>query len=238
MILQSVTHTHISTRQHVLVDLRPYVCIYRECGDPDRTYPSQSMFFEHEALKHQNTGVYWINCIQAPDCLFCGEKLPDTDRGRHVGRHMEEIAFLVVTKPYEDWEFYSDGASNPSLSGVPHSPLESPDALLTQTLQDDSAHRMRHFPDVDFSTSGQDDWTNYHFPIDPWAPQGTIEHPYGLPTYSGMNAGLLYNERSERDVRVQLYYNADPNREDGLYHCPDPNKDGCTRTEKLKCNYE
>ena len=48
------------------------------------------------------------NCIA---CLFCGEVLPEppeAEYARHVGRHMEEIAFAVVTKPYEDWEFYSD----------------------------------------------------------------------------------------------------------------------------------
>lgn len=33
------------------------------------------------------------------------------ERSRHVGRHMEEIAFTVVTKPYEDWEFYSEASS-------------------------------------------------------------------------------------------------------------------------------
>lgn len=25
---------------------------------------------------------------------------------------MEEVAFAVVTKPYEEWEFYSDSASD------------------------------------------------------------------------------------------------------------------------------
>lgn len=30
---------------------------------------------------------------------------------RHICRHMEEIAFTVVTKPYEDWDFYSDASS-------------------------------------------------------------------------------------------------------------------------------
>ena len=30
---------------------------------------------------------------------------------RHVGRHLEETAFAVVTKTYDDWEFYSDLSS-------------------------------------------------------------------------------------------------------------------------------
>jgi len=48
-------------------------------------------------------------------CLFCGERLSDlmySERYQHIGRHMAEIAFGFVTKPYEDWEFYSDSSSN------------------------------------------------------------------------------------------------------------------------------
>ena len=42
-------------------------------------------------------------------CLFCNENIAfgRTERVRHIGRHMEEIAFTVVTKPYEEWDFYS-----------------------------------------------------------------------------------------------------------------------------------
>ena len=46
-------------------------------------------------------------------CLFCGDVLYEAERDKyagHVGRHMEEIAFAVVTKPYEAWDFYSDSS--------------------------------------------------------------------------------------------------------------------------------
>ena len=44
-----------------------------------------------------------------PKCLFCNEDIgfDRTKRVRHIGRHMEEIAFAIVTKPYEKWDFYS-----------------------------------------------------------------------------------------------------------------------------------
>ena len=47
-------------------------------------------------------------------CLFCGENdLPtEISRRRHVERHMEEVAFAVVSKSYEEWEFYSDSSSS------------------------------------------------------------------------------------------------------------------------------
>lgn len=33
------------------------------------------------------------------------------ERIRHVGHHMEETALTVVTRPYEDWDFYSVASS-------------------------------------------------------------------------------------------------------------------------------
>ena len=46
-------------------------------------------------------------------CLFCGVDKLDIEGSirRHIERHMEEIAFAVVSKSYEEWEFYSDSSS-------------------------------------------------------------------------------------------------------------------------------
>ena len=43
-------------------------------------------------------------------CPFCGENNLHIKRSRrrHVERHMEEVAFAVVSKPYEEWDFCSD----------------------------------------------------------------------------------------------------------------------------------
>ena len=45
-------------------------------------------------------------------CIFCGEQTGGKTNNleKHVGRHMEEIAFAVVRKPYEEWDFYSDSS--------------------------------------------------------------------------------------------------------------------------------
>ena len=100
------------SRIHVLEDLRPYLCTYEECEDANKNYPSWSDFIGHEFWAHQ----YY----KKAECIFCGELLPAslTVRGRHIGRHMEEIAFAVVTKPYEAWAFYSDSASDQSPSSA------------------------------------------------------------------------------------------------------------------------
>ena len=55
-------------------------------------------------------------------CIFCGEATvgKNNDREKHIGRHMEEIAFAVVRKPYDQWEFYSDssGPRSPELGSA------------------------------------------------------------------------------------------------------------------------
>ncbi len=47
-------------------------------------------------------------------CPLCQATIAQGDRtfARHVGRHLEEIAFAVVTKAYEEWQFYDDTSSS------------------------------------------------------------------------------------------------------------------------------
>ncbi|KAI9836029.1 MAG: hypothetical protein M1819_001640 [Sarea resinae] len=45
-------------------------------------------------------------------CKFCGEKINVhqvhlKDQAAHIAQHMEEIAFAVLAKQYNDWDFYS-----------------------------------------------------------------------------------------------------------------------------------
>ena len=80
---------------------------------------------KHEILSHSDRlGISPFSGSTSPIenqsfvCPFCGTRLgggkgPDS-RGRHVGRHMEEIAFTVVSKVYSDWEFYSDSSTTGS----------------------------------------------------------------------------------------------------------------------------
>lgn len=47
-------------------------------------------------------------------CPLCLENIVLSDLfSRHIARHMEDISFSVVTKSYEDWDFY-DGSSGSS----------------------------------------------------------------------------------------------------------------------------
>jgi hypothetical protein len=56
----------------------------------------------------------------------------------HAGQHMDEIAFAVVTKPYKDWEFYTDSSS--SRSG---SDLDTYFGVPTGDAEHDARRRQR-----------------------------------------------------------------------------------------------
>ena len=96
-------------------DLRPYVCTARDCDHSSESFASLVEYVYHEVEFHglKTRGESFV-------CIFCGERT-ETGKGnnsgvRHVGRHMEEIAFTVVPKAYEEWEFYSESSSTSSYS--------------------------------------------------------------------------------------------------------------------------
>ena len=102
-------------------DLRPYTCTAEDCSQPEKTYSTVKYYLRHEILSHEVP--YSVDPIDgfakrvgnSITCLFCGQRTTEgrgqNSRGRHVGQHMEEIAFMVVPKAYEDWEFYSEALS-------------------------------------------------------------------------------------------------------------------------------
>ncbi len=109
-------------RKHVMNDLRPYVCTFLNCSQAGKTYASRSALLGHEIKVHagESRSLESLETFMQSlhkDCFFCGKVLNKAgvinleERIRHVGRHMEEIAFTIVTKPYEDWEFYSDAST-------------------------------------------------------------------------------------------------------------------------------
>ena len=104
-----------STRAHVMRDLQPYMCIFRECHESMSTYGSRFRFETH-IIYHETYGSNFKYREPFFDgrCSICGEALKDKLEKsiRHVARHLEEIAFAVATKPYEDWEFYSETSAS------------------------------------------------------------------------------------------------------------------------------
>jgi hypothetical protein len=93
-------------RKHILQDLEPYLCPLEFCDNSTQNFTTWNRLHEH--LHHSHPSQVAAMCLSS--CVFCDQKIEGTIRDlmRHIGRHMEEIAFAVVPRAYEDWAFYSD----------------------------------------------------------------------------------------------------------------------------------
>lgn len=89
-------------REHVMNDLRPYVCTYSDCSQADKTYASRSAFLRHELSIHGRQDCISflfrpLNDFEKKNMHILQKKAPFgagwCERSRHVGRHMEEISF-------------------------------------------------------------------------------------------------------------------------------------------------
>lgn len=103
-------------------DLRPYLCMVEECIRSATPYTSRKHWVNHLVETHPCDFFFRYRC---PFCQEYIQRFNKRLRGRRIGCHMEEIAFTVVPKRYEDWEFYSgsskgqDGDKNPIMDSKP-----------------------------------------------------------------------------------------------------------------------
>lgn len=151
------------------------MCTYRDCDSPTNTYPSLLAAQTHELSLHPSSGQNPADNERV--CPFCDDQpTPGASACRHIGRHMEEIAFSVVSIPYEDWSFYSDSSLVGSSKDLSISWED--EALSACEHQSQSTHAV--------SSHGSDS-TRHQAPIHSqfkqevqW-PQGTSEKIYGRP---------------------------------------------------------
>src|SRR5580700_74428 len=85
-------------------DLRPYMCIISDCPAGEVMYSHRTGLLEHIASKHMDD--------KRAQCPFChlddipgGLKLSMPAFIKHIGHHMEEVAFGVVARAHEDWSY-------------------------------------------------------------------------------------------------------------------------------------
>lgn len=97
-------------RFHVLDDLEPYQCVEEQCPLPDMTWTRLARLVDHYATDHPDSPLMVSASISCP---FCESEMAGTtdERFRHLGRHMEDLAFSVVPRQYEEWDFYTDKGS-------------------------------------------------------------------------------------------------------------------------------
>lgn len=96
------------------MDLQPYLCPLPDCHTAEATF-SRRAHSEAHMISHKTPVTeqcpfcsVWEH-LESPGCLSAYTK--------HIARHMEEIAFAVVTTPHEAW-LYAETASAVSVNNT------------------------------------------------------------------------------------------------------------------------
>ena len=147
-----------SWTKHLFRDLKPYVCIYRDCDTPEKLYDTRSQWFQHIHESHQ----IMVDSLMCPLCKEFQQSLKSFER--HLARHLEELALFVLpqsdsnkinvgfgietdSSSREDVKFRQSGKDDADNTGENvdqdiHNPSE-----LTEDLKQDRLKRIRLLPD-------------------------------------------------------------------------------------------
>lgn len=100
--------------RHIFRDLMPYVCILPECSTPNKLYGGRRQWHHHVQQTHASAsstdGTY--------DCSICKQgSLPTVKFQQHVGKHLEQLALVLLPRTYEDDDENEEGTDE-NLSNV------------------------------------------------------------------------------------------------------------------------
>ncbi|RDW78921.1 uncharacterized protein DSM5745_05773 [Aspergillus mulundensis] len=76
-------------RRHIMRDLRPYVCTFRHCKDPDQQYDTFTEWVTHESSSHG------VRVADLRTCLICAQQNQTT---HHVASHLRRIACFAFPR--------------------------------------------------------------------------------------------------------------------------------------------
>jgi len=105
-----------------------YHCAIKDCHETFNDLRARINHIKtHPLGPVRSTPEVMANPVEGSDCLFCGKRIEagKLNLARHLGRHMEEISFAVITKTYEDWESYEHSSHADSLDSPPVIPIQN-----------------------------------------------------------------------------------------------------------------
>ncbi|KAF3009071.1 hypothetical protein E8E14_007699 [Neopestalotiopsis sp. 37M] len=87
------------TRQHLINDLKPYICIHQDCSTNTHPYPSRDAWINHMERNHKTSDL-----LTDFICPFCHEVKEGETRGilTHVSKHLEDIAAVILPRDESD----------------------------------------------------------------------------------------------------------------------------------------
>jgi hypothetical protein len=88
-----VYHGDLAWRTHVLEELHPYVCTFKDCASPDVLFARKEEWFDHEMKKHRHQEDL-SGCV----CPLCKNISFRSLRHllRHLGGHQAELALFAL----------------------------------------------------------------------------------------------------------------------------------------------
>ncbi|KAK5213559.1 hypothetical protein LTR41_001138 [Exophiala xenobiotica] len=99
-------------------DLQPYMCPFTDCTDVNAMFSRRVSLLRHIRQHEMVTATQIHHETQThAKCPFCDVTYLPGPRGnggrayiKHIGHHMEEIAFGVVSTAYENWSYDDSGS--------------------------------------------------------------------------------------------------------------------------------
>lgn len=97
-------------------DLRPYICTFEDCKDPDQQYDTLSDWIEHEISRHARTaGLRIDNEGYTRDCPFC---LCPNASMVHMACHLRRISCFSLPRSAYNREGSKSGSGKSEQAGV------------------------------------------------------------------------------------------------------------------------
>ena len=76
--------------KHIFRDLRPYICVYKDCDTPGKLYDTRTQWIKHIKECHHIM-------VESLVCPLCKVSQPSSKYfERHLARHLEELALFVL----------------------------------------------------------------------------------------------------------------------------------------------
>lgn len=86
-----------SWSRHVFNDLEPYVCTDMDCKTPNKLYSTRHEWLHHMKIAHRH------HENETHACALCGDHQRDqASLGRHVARHLQELALFILPRNEAD----------------------------------------------------------------------------------------------------------------------------------------
>ncbi|KAI1872720.1 uncharacterized protein JN550_003594 [Neoarthrinium moseri] len=208
-------------KQHLIEDLKPYVCIYAHCSAGDIPFPNRQAWSQHMRSEHSSAHL-----MAYYTCPFC----PEVREGEttamlvHVCKHLEVISAIILPRNNGDSDESSDSesideAKEPFLSNedVYHSEASQFKANTTSSsnvnLHDSGSPKKQSTSSV--ASSMPNITLDKEFTIKPskyFVPGEVFKFEWLEPNGSGSrkkfsnNSEASFTEASEMSVEGEMYY--------------------------------